>query len=218
MKTEAQCTGLYAITPDWNDTRALIDATEAILGAGCRILQYRNKQASDCHRQEQAVALRGLTDQFNARLIINDDIELALFCAADGVHLGEEDGGLAAARTRLDATRPGMILGASCYQSLPLALAAARAGADYLAFGSFFASQTKPDARRADPGLLTAAGQATGLPICAIGGINHANAAGLIAAGADLLAVISALYDTPDPAQAALKFIALFSETDKETA
>lgn len=218
MTIEPRLQGLYAITPDWNDTRRLLIASEAILAAGCRWLQYRNKLATDCHRQEQAVALRGLTHGFNARLIINDDIELALFCAADGVHLGEDDGELVAARTRLDAARPGMILGASCYQSLPLALAAANAGADYLAFGSFFASPTKPQAKRADPGLLAAGRQATGLPICAIGGINHANAAGLIAAGADLLAVISALYDAPDPALATLEFSQLFSETDKEPA
>jgi len=206
MKTEKKLSGLYAITPDWNDTRRLLNVTEAILEGGCRILQYRNKLTSDCHRQEQAVALRGLTRKFAARLIINDDLELALFCAADGVHLGEDDGQLAAARQRLDAAGTGKILGASCYQSLPLALAADQAGVDYLAFGSFFASPTKPLAKRADPALIDAAKHATGLPVCAIGGITLDNAASLIAAGADLLAVITALYDAPDPHQAALKF------------
>jgi thiamine-phosphate pyrophosphorylase len=210
MKTEPPLHGLYAITPDWNDTRRLLDATEAILRAGCRILQYRNKQTSACHRQEHAVALRGLTRQYAARLIINDDLELALFSEADGVHLGEDDGHIAAARVRLDASGPGKILGASCYQSLPLALAAARAGADYLAFGSFFASPTKPQAKRADPALLNAAKHETGLPICAIGGITLDNAGALVAAGADLLAVITALYDAPDPQQAALNFTQLF--------
>lgn len=206
MKTEKKLSGLYAITPDWNDTRRLLNVTEAILEGGCRVLQYRNKQTSDCHRQEQAVALRGLTRKFAARLIINDDLELALFCAADGVHLGEDDGQLATARQRLDAAGAGIILGASCYQSLPLALDAAQAGVDYLAFGSFFASPTKPLAKRADPALILAAKHATGLPVCAIGGITLDNAATLIAAGADLLAVITALYDAPDPHQAALKF------------
>jgi thiamine-phosphate pyrophosphorylase len=148
--------GLYAITPDWTDSRRLLMATEAILAAGCRFLQYRNKSASDCHRQEQAVSLRGLTRKYGARLIINDDIDLALFCDADGVHLGEDDGELAAARIRLDAAGPGKILGASCYQSLDKAVSAARMGADYLAFGSFFASPTKPLAKRADLGLLAA--------------------------------------------------------------
>lgn len=210
MKTELKLSGLYAITPDWNDTRRLLEVTEAILGAGCRVLQYRNKQTSDCHRQEQAVALRGLTRNFAARLIINDDVDLALFCEADGVHLGEDDGQLAAARARLDAAGPGRLLGASCYQSLPLALAAARAGTDYLAFGSFFASPTKPQARRADPALIQTAKHETGLPVCAIGGITLDNAGVLVAAGADLLAVISALYEAPDPHRAALKFTQLF--------
>jgi thiamine-phosphate pyrophosphorylase len=222
MKTEAApiCSlhGLYAITPDWNDTRRLLSVTEAILSAGCRVLQYRNKAASSCHAQEQAVALRGLTLKFGARLIINDDLDLALFSEADGVHLGEDDGQLAAARARLDRAGAYNILGASCYQSLPLALAAAQLGADYLAFGSFFASPTKPQAKRADPGLIVAAKRETALPICAIGGITLANAGSLIAAGADLLAVISALYDAPDPYQAALKFVQLFQETPKETA
>ncbi|MDP2787239.1 MAG: thiamine phosphate synthase [Pseudomonadota bacterium] len=214
MKTDpvrsATLRGLYAITPDWTDTLRLATVTEAILGAGCRVLQYRNKRASDSLLREQAVALRKLTAQYDARLIINDDLDLALFCAADGVHLGEDDGQLAAARLRLNGASADKILGASCYQSLPLALAAAQAGADYVAFGSFFASPTKPQAKRADPGLIAAAKRETGLPICAIGGITTDNAGSLIAAGVDLLAVISALYDAPDPFQAALNFTQLF--------
>lgn len=199
--------GLYAITPDWADTRRLLVATEAILAGGCRILQYRNKAASDCHRQEQAVALRGLTRRFGTLLIINDDVDLALFVEADGVHLGEDDGELAAARARLGSLS---ILGASCYQSLELARGAARAGADYIAFGSFFASTTKPLARRADIALLEAARAETGLPLCAIGGITLDNAA--LLAGADMLAVITALYDAADPGLAAEQFIKHFEE------
>jgi len=201
--------GLYAITPDWADTRRLLAATEAILSGGCQILQYRNKATSDCHRQEQAVALRGLTRRYGALLLINDDVDLALFAEADGVHLGEDDGELAAARERLgDAA----ILGASCYQSLELARGAARAGADYLAFGSFFASTTKPLARRADLALLAAARAETGLPLCAIGGITLDNAAPLLAVGAEMLAVIAALYEAADPRLAAEQFIKHFEE------
>ncbi|MEW5769288.1 MAG: thiamine phosphate synthase [Pseudomonadota bacterium] len=199
--------GLYAITPDWGDTRRLLAASEAILAAGCRILQYRNKTASDCHRQEQAVALRGLTRRFDALLIINDDVELTAFCEADGVHLGEDDGGLRQARARLGAAR---ILGASCYQDPQLARQAAEAGADYVAFGSFFASPSKPQARRAQPELLAAGKAASGLPVCAIGGIAPDNAGPLVRAGADMLAVISALYDAADPGAAARQFILLF--------
>ena len=207
--TRSDLHGLYAITPDWTDTRRLLAATEAILAGGCRLLQYRNKAGSDCHRQEQAVALRGLTRRFGALLIINDDVDLALFAEADGVHLGETDGELAAARSRLGAAR---ILGASCYQSLDLARGAARAGVDYVAFGSFFPSVSKPQARRADPALLSAARAETGLPVCGIGGITPDNAAPLLQAGADMLAVITALYEAADPRLAAERFITLFEE------
>lgn len=206
--TRIDLAGLYAITPDWADSRRLLDVSEAILDGGCRILQYRNKRAGDCHRQEQAVALRGLTRRYDALLIVNDDADLAAFAEADGAHLGEADGELAAARGRLGAG----VLGASCYQSLDLARNAARAGADYLAFGSFFASPTKPLAKRADPALLAAARQEFGLPLCAIGGITLDNAASLLAAGADLLAVISTLYDAADPRAATERFIQLFED------
>jgi thiamine-phosphate pyrophosphorylase len=205
----ARLRGLYAITPDWSDSRRLLAISEEILAGGCRILQYRNKAASDCHRQEQAVALRGLTRRYDALLIINDDADLALFAEADGAHLGEDDGELAAARGRLGR---GAILGASCYQSLDLARNAARAGADYLAFGSFFASLTKPLARRADPALLLAARAEFGLPVCAIGGITLDNAASLLAAGADMLAVISALYDAAAPRAVTERFIQHFED------
>lgn len=199
--------GLYAITPDWGDTARLIDVTEAILRGGCRLLQYRNKAASSCHRDEQAVALRGLTRRYRALLIVNDDVELALACEADGVHLGADDGDLAAARQRLG---PAMLLGASCYQSLELARAATRAGADYIAFGSFFASPTKPLAGRADPGLITAAKAQLDRPVAGIGGITLDNAGRLTSAGADMLAVISAVYNNADPERASRDFMQLF--------
>jgi thiamine-phosphate pyrophosphorylase len=204
--------GLYAITPDWSDSKRLLAVTEAILVAGCRIVQYRNKAASDCHRQEQAGALRTLTRRYSALLIVNDDVDLAGFCEADGVHLGEEDGELARARARLGA---GRILGASCYQDPALAEQAARAGADYVAFGSFFPSPTKPQARRAGLDLLATGRTASGKPVCAIGGITPDNALSLIKAGADMVAVISALYDAPDPAAATRQFIAYFENEDR---
>jgi thiamine-phosphate pyrophosphorylase len=199
--------GLYAITPDWNDTARLVATTEAILLGGCRIVQYRNKTASPCHRDEQAVALRGLTRRHGALLIVNDDLELALAVAADGVHLGADDGDLAAARTRLGSDR---ILGASCYQSTATADLAARAGADYIAFGSFFASPTKPHAGRAELDLIGATKRSWNLPVCAIGGITLDNAPALIDAGADLLAVISAVYNSPAPERASRAFSQLF--------
>lgn len=204
--------GLYAITPDWADTARLLATTTAILEGGCRLVQYRNKGASAALKAQQARALRALTRRFGARLLVNDDLALALEVGADGVHLGREDGDLAAARAALGRDR---LLGASCYQSLAAARAAAAAGADYVAFGSFFASPTKPQAARADPALLVAARRELDVPLAAIGGITTDNAAALVEAGADLLAVISALYDAPDPSLAAQAFGRLF--TGKET-
>ncbi len=215
--SRAPLRGLYALTPDWSDSRRLLTVTEAILAGGCRVLQYRDKTATDRHRRERAVALRGLTRRHGARLIVNDDLELALLCEADGLHLGEDDGELAAARSRLDAAGPGKILGASCYRSLDKAIAAADAGADYIAFGSFFDSPTKPLAGRADIGLLAAGKARTGLPVCAIGGLTARNAGELVRAGADLLAVITALYEADDPYRATLEFMHLFEENHDVT-
>lgn len=205
----ARLRGLYAITPDWDNTARLVAISEQLLQAGVRLLQYRHKTASACQRLEHAGALRALTERYGAWLIINDDLDLALAVTADGVHLGAADGDLHQARLRLGADK---ILGASCYQNLDLAVAAKNAGADYVAFGSFFASPTKPHAQRAELPLLAAGKAATGLPVCAIGGITPRNAAPLIEAGADMLAVITALFDAPDPAAAARPFINLDAE------
>ncbi len=202
-----ELSGLYAITPDWCDTERLVEATRAILSGGCRLVQYRHKAASADLRLAQAHALRDLTRARGARLIVNDDVELALQVDADGVHLGMEDGDLVEARGRLGQDR---LLGASCYQSLAAARAAVAAGADYVAFGSFFASPTKPRAGRSDPSLLAAARRELAVPVAAIGGITLDNAALLIEAGADLLAVISALYDAADPQRAAEGFERMF--------
>jgi thiamine-phosphate pyrophosphorylase len=201
--------GLYALTPDWPDTDRLLAVTEAILAGGCRLFQYRNKSAAAHLKRTQLRALRGLTAREGAALIVNDDWDLARFAEADGVHLGRDDGDPAAARAALG---PRAIIGVSCYQSLVRALAAQQAGASYVAFGSFFASRTKPQALPADPGLLRAAGDRLALPITAIGGITPDNGVTLVAAGADMLAVISALYQAPDPGSAALAFNRLFSQ------
>ena len=200
--------GLYAITPDEPDTRRLITTTEALLAAGCRLLQYRHKTTTPCHRAEQAGALRALTRTYGACLIINDDVELAFAVGADGVHLGGEDGDLAAARTRLPAS---MVLGASCYQSVGSAQAAIAAGADYVAFGRFFPSTSKPLAKQAHPDLLHTARKQLNRPLCAIGGITVDNAPPLITAGAHMLAVIAALYEADDPGAQARAFINLFN-------
>lgn len=199
--------GLYAITPDTDDSERLIEQVSAVLDGGARILQYRNKSEDQVRHLWQANILASLCKSRNALFIINDDVSLALAVGADGVHLGRDDGDIAAARARLG---PAAIIGASCYDSLALAEQAVKAGASYVAFGAVFPSATKPAAVRA-PLSLFAAAKALGVPSVAIGGISAANAAEVIAAGADAIAVIGGLFDNDDPALAAETLSQLFA-------
>ena len=201
--------GLYAVTPDLADTTELLRRVGQALQGGLRLLQYRNKPAAAALRREQAGALLALCRAQGVPLVINDDLQLALEIGADGAHLGHEDGDLAAARAALG---PGKLLGISCYDDIGRAREAKRVGADYVAFGSFFASPTKPAAVRAPLTLLGAAKAGLGLPVCAIGGITLQNAPQLIAAGADLLAVITDLFEAPDIRARAAAYTSLFSE------
>lgn len=202
--------GLYAITPDEADGERLLERVRAALegaDAGCwAALQYRNKLAGTTQRLAQARALAALARAKAVPFIVNDDVRLALEIGADGVHLGREDGDLAAARRLL----PGRLLGASCYDSLEAARAAVAAGADYVAFGSVFPSYTKPGAVRAPLSLFREA-RALGVPLVAIGGIDLHNAPEVLRAGADAIAVISALFDAPDVAAQARAFARLVS-------
>ena len=198
--------GLYAVTPDTDDTAALLRMTQAALSGGARVFQYRNKTAAPSLRLTQAQALLQLCNQWSAILIINDHVELAAEIGAHGVHIGGEDGSLADARALLGDTK---LIGVSCYRELPLAKAAVDGGADYIAFGSFYASLVKPGAVRAPLSLLSSA-RAFGVPVVAIGGITPENAGTLITAGADAVAVISALYAAPDISVAARQFDHLF--------
>lgn len=201
-------TGLYAIT---NGPRAdLLEAARAALLGGARILQYRDKTDDMGRRLDEARELVRLCAVFDVPLIVNDDVELASASGAAGVHLGVDDDGMAAARARLGANA---IIGVSCYDSLQRAHEAAGAGADYLAFGAFFPSPTKPNARRATPELLREA-KKFDLPIVAIGGITPDNGGPLIEAGADYLAAISAVFDAPDIRVAARRYTELF-DTDQ---
>lgn len=198
--------GLYAITPDEPDTQRLLARVETVLAAGAAWLQYRNKTADGALRAQQARALLEACRRHGAPLIINDDWRLAATISADGAHLGEDDGELVAARAALPE---GAILGASCYDDLSLARRAVDAGADYIAFGAFFPSPTKPHARRATPALLRESA-ILGVPRVAIGGITPDNAASLVAAGADLLAVISGVFDADAPAAAVRRYLDAF--------
>lgn len=190
--------GLYLLTPDLADTGQLLTRVGDVL-ADAVLLQYRNKTADAALRREQATALLALCRRHGVPLIVNDDAALAADIGADGVHLGEDDEDVSAVRAWLGR---GALIGASCYDSLERAQRVADAGADYVAFGAFFPSPTKPHARRATPDLLRAAA-ALRLPRVAIGGITPDNASSLIDAGADLIAVVSGVFDAADPAAAA---------------
>lgn len=200
--------GLYAVTPDIADTALLLRKVEAALAGGARQLQYRNKAADAALRLAQAGALRDLCRRYAATLVINDHVELAAATAAGGVHVGREDSAVAKARAELG---PDKIIGVSCYDDFTRAATAVAEGADYVAFGSFFASLTKPGATRVPLALLGQARRRFGVPLVAIGGINLENAGAVIAAGADAVAVISALFDADDIAAAAREFCNLFT-------
>lgn len=197
--------GLYLITPDETDTASLLARTAPLL-PGVAWLQYRNKRVDADTRRVQAAALATLCREHGVPLIVNDDAALAQAVAADGVHLGEDDGDIAAARALLG---PHAIVGASCYDQLALAQRAVAAGASYVAFGAFFPSLSKHNTRQAEPTLLSAAAT-LGVPRVAIGGITPDNGAALVDAGADLLAVISGVYAAPDPLAAVQAYRACF--------
>ena len=191
--------GLYALTPEGEDLERKV---RLALEGGIALLQYRSKRRS----RTQAAAVVRLAQDYGVPVIINDDVELALALGADGAHLGRDDGDLGRARAHLGSR----ILGVSCYNDLGLARTALAAGADYVAFGSVFASPTKPMAVRA-PLALFGEAKALGVPLAAIGGVTLENAPQLIAAGADLLAVISDLFEAPDIRSRARAYGKLFT-------
>jgi len=198
--------GLYAVTPDLADTADLVARVEAALTGGAAAIQYRNKTADAALRRAQAVALARVHAARGALFIVNDDAALAAEVGADGVHVGKDDGSIIAAR---EIVGPDRIIGVSCYNDYARAEAAVATGADYVAFGSFFASTVKPGARRADVALLLRA-RHLGVPVVAIGGITAENAVELERAGADAIAVISAVFDAPDVEAAARAIAAAF--------
>ena len=205
----ARLHGLYALTPDLDDTAALVAKVSAALDGGAAAIQYRSKTADAAQRRAQAQALARLHVVRGGLLIVNDDAELAAEIDADGVHIGEDDGAIAAARALVGTDR---IIGVSCYNQWERATAAIAAGADYVAFGSFFASTTKPGARHAEMSLLARA-TSLGVPVVAIGGVTSANAMALIEAGADALAVIGDVFsheDFVEVTRAAAAIAALF--------
>jgi thiamine-phosphate pyrophosphorylase len=203
--------GLYAITPDGVDAKALVQMVSAALKGGARLIQYRQKSVEARDQAVQARELNELCLASGASLIINDNVELARQINAAGVHLGRDDMSVTEARRQLGTNK---IIGVSCYNQMALAKAAIASGADYIAFGAFFPSQIKPDAVRAELALIIEAKKKFAIPIVAIGGISLQNAPQLIAAGADAVAVISDLFNAPNITAQASAFQQLFSEKD----
>ncbi|MGH8377462.1 MAG: thiamine phosphate synthase [Gammaproteobacteria bacterium] len=200
--------GLYAITDSrLTPDEKLLPAVEAAIRGGARLVQYRDKTDEKTRREREARALVQLCHDHEVAMIINDDANLAATVGADGVHLGQHDAPLQEARVQLG---PRAVIGVSCYGSLEQAVAAVHAGADYVAFGSFFSSPTKPEAVSAPLSLLKEARQRLNVPICAIGGITPENGAALVAAGADMLAVISGLFAQENIEAAAHRYMQLF--------
>ncbi len=197
--------GLYAITQTHNKSGdTIINEVEAAIKGGAVIVQYRDKNPTDA--LFLAIELAKICHKHKVPLIINDDVELAASAGADGVHIGKEDGAIAHARKRLGSDA---IIGVSCYNFVEQALDAQNQGATYVAFGRFFPSSSKPLAAPAKIETLQQAKLALKIPIVAIGGILLENGAELLAAGADLLAVIGGLFDS-QPEQSARAYQALF--------
>ncbi len=205
--TWPQIDGLYAVTPNVPDTFKLVTMTRQVLEGGARLVQYRNKAANVSLRLEQTRLLAHLCRKFSVPFIVNDHVDLAVEAGADGVHLGQEDVSITEARRKLG---PGKIIGVSCYDRLALAIEAECKGADYVAFGAFFVSVTKPGAAAASIDLLRHAKRKLHVPIVAIGGITSNNVAELIHPGADAVAVSNALYGARNIRSAAEKFSRLF--------
>lgn len=205
--------GLYALTPDDDLLPRLSALVESALKGGVKWVQYRNKTAPAPLKRAQAAELLRICRAHGAKLIVNDDVWLAVEVGADGAHLGRDDipgGGIATARDALGAKR---ILGISCYDDLGRAEVAVDAGADYIAVGSVFASTSKPQATRASLATLAEAKERFKVPVVAIGGITTRNASQVLAAGADMVAVMSGLFDAMDIKGQAEKFQKLFNHS-----
>lgn len=199
--------GLYAVTPDEPETERLVRLVSQAVAGGAAIVQYRNKIASEALREEQARALALVCRRAQATFIVNDHADLAVAVGADGVHVGREDEDFSVLRARLGRER---LIGVSCYNDVARAVQARDAGADYVAFGGFFPSLTKPGTAASPLSILAEAKHATRIPIVAIGGITVENGRLLVQAGADSLAVISALFGAEDVRAMASRFASLF--------
>ena len=206
----ARLSGLYAITDaKLTPESTILSQVEAALSGGTRILQYRDKSNDDAKRTAQASALLELCNQFDACFVVNDDVALAAKVKAHGVHLGLTDGPLTEARERLGINA---IIGATCHGNVNNALQAIDESADYVAFGRFFPSSTKPGAAPANLDKISPELGTLAVPTVAIGGITISNAPQLRAAGFDMLAVIADIFAQEDITAHCERYAALFQD------
>lgn len=208
MNTAQKLHGLYLVTPDWDDTRKLLEATELALKGGIALLQYRHKTADAAQRQEQAECLQALCRSYQVPFIINDHVDLCMSLDADGIHVGGTDKSVADVRALIG---PDKILGSSCYGDLQLALSAQAAGASYVAFGGFYPSKVKKYPVTTPPTIVSDWKAQGKVPSVVIGGMTKENSAPLVKNGADMVAAISSIYLAGDPQRAVQEFNALFA-------
>lgn len=199
--------GLYIVTPDWDDTGKLVEATEQAIRGGARLVQYRHKTAAADLRKEQASALLQVCRRHDTPFIINDHVDLCMELDAEGIHVGGTDASVADVRARVGKDK---IVGASCYGTLQLARDAYAAGATYVAFGGFYPSRVKKYDFRTAPEIVAESKKEIPLPVVVIGGMTQENCLPLIAQGTDMVAAISSVYMTDDPEAAARRFADLF--------
>ena len=207
MNQQSWQSGLYLVTPNWDDTEKLLAVSEIALRAGVSLMQYRHKTASTALRFEQAQALLKLCRAHRIPLVINDHIALCSELDADGVHVGGTDMSVAQARMLLGKNK---IIGASCYGVLVLAKKACEQQASYVAFGGFYPSVVKQYAVTTQADILDRAKAVIPLPIVVIGGMTPELAQPLVNRGANLVAAISSVYNSVDPHGAVREFISLF--------
>ena len=199
--------GLYLVTPDWDDTRQLLEMSELALRGGAALLQYRHKTADAALRREQAECLQALCRTYRCPFIINDHLDLCLELGADGIHVGGTDMSVADVRAKVGADK---IVGASCYGSMELAREAHRAGASYVAFGGFYPSRVKKYPVTTPAEIVAQSKAQLPVPVVVIGGMTLENSVPLVAQGADMVAAISSVYLAGNPQAAARGFADLF--------
>lgn len=207
-----ECKGLYIVTPDWDDTAALVKATDEALAGGASLVQYRHKTSSPELRREQATALLRVCRHYSVPLIINDHVSLCMDIDADGVHVGGTDISVAQAR---EMVGPDKIVGSSCYGTYERAETACREGASYIAFGGFYPSRVKKYDFKTAPEIVAQAKQNIPLPVVVIGGMTPENCVPLLEQGADMVAAVSSVYMTTSPQQGALDFLKVLASFDK---